>query len=134
MIPLGELPMSLQGAYASFIGKSGLTLERCRIFAGLRRLDYTVVRAPTWDESYTGMNGHATVPTAQGQLTKPTRRDKQPLQYVIGSDILELIHRLVRYLSSTDSNSKVCPSFGPLVAPGLYRSYNDIFRALALIP
>ena len=46
-IPLGELPMSLQGAYASFIGKSGLTLERYQVFAGLRRLGYTVVRAPT---------------------------------------------------------------------------------------
>lgn len=73
-IPLGELPMSLQGAYASFIGKSGLTLERCQVFAGLRRLGYTVVQAPRWDESYTGMNGHATAPTALGQLTKPTRR------------------------------------------------------------
>jgi len=91
MTPLDELPMSLQGAHASFIGKSGLTLERYQVFAGLRRLGYTVVRTPTWDESYTGMNGHVTVPTAQGQLTKPTKRDEQPLQYVIGSDILALI-------------------------------------------
>jgi len=60
MTPFGELPMSLQGAYASFIGKSGLTLERYHIFAGPRRLGYNVVQVPTWDESYTG-----TVPTAQ---------------------------------------------------------------------
>lgn len=82
------------------------------------------------------MNDHATVPTARGQLTKPTRRDEHPLQSIIGSNILALIHRLVRYLftPSTDSNSKVCPSFGPLVVPGLYRSYNDVYRALALIP
>jgi hypothetical protein len=38
------------------------------------------------------------------------------------------------YLCPTDSNGKVCPSFGPLVAPGLYRSYNDIYLALGLIP
>jgi hypothetical protein len=70
--PLGELPTSLQRAYASFIGKSGLTLERYQVFARLRRLGYIVVRALTWDESYTGMNGHAIVSTAQGQRTKPT--------------------------------------------------------------
>ena len=134
--PIGELPMSLQGAYASFIGRSGLTLEQYQVFAGLRRLGYSVVRASTWDESRAGMNGHATVSAGSGQLTTTARRDEQPQQQVIGSGILGLIHRLIRYLfaPSNDSNNKACPSFGPLVAPGLYRSYNDIYRALALIP
>ncbi|RMZ77658.1 hypothetical protein DV738_g4251, partial [Chaetothyriales sp. CBS 135597] len=50
--PIGTLPMSLQGAYASFIGKSGLTLERYLVYAGLKRSGYVVQRAPTWgDES-----------------------------------------------------------------------------------
>jgi hypothetical protein len=98
MTPLGELLASLLRRICNSIGKSGLTLERYQVFTGLRRLGCTVVRAPTWDESYTGMNGHATVPTAQGQLTEPTRRDDQWLQYVIRSDILALVHRLVRYL------------------------------------
>jgi tRNA-splicing endonuclease subunit Sen54 len=133
---LGELPMSLQGAYASFIGKSGLTLECYQVFAGLRRLGYTVVRAPTWNDSQTGMNGHSILPADSGQLTKAEREFDQIQQEGSGSGIIELIHRLVRYLFSPSegSNTKACPSFGPLVAPGLYRNYNDIYRALALIP
>jgi tRNA-splicing endonuclease subunit Sen54 len=134
---IGELPMSLQGAYASFMGKSGLTLERYQVFAGLRRLGYTVARAPSWADGYMGMNGHAAVPADSGQPTKTARNDDdRQQQQTSGSGILGLIHRLVRYLfaPSNDSNGKACPSFGPLVAPGLYRSYNDIYRALTLIP
>jgi tRNA-splicing endonuclease subunit Sen54 len=135
--PIGELPMSLQGAYASFIGMSGLTLERYQVFSGLRRLGYTVVRAPTWDASYTGMNGHGAALADSGQLAKTEKQDDdRQQQQASGTGILGLIHRLVRYLfaPSSDSNRKACPSFGPLVAPGLYRSYNDIYRALTLIP
>lgn len=134
---VGELPMSLQGAYASFIGKSGLTLERYQVFAGLRRLGYTVVRAPTWDDSCAEMNGHARVPADSAQLMKTGRHvDGRPPQNFSRSGILGLIHRLVRYLfaPSDDGNSRACPSFGPLVAPGLYRSYDDIYRALVLVP
>ena len=132
---IGELPMSLQGAYASFIGRSGLTLERYQCFAGLRRLGYTVVRAPTWDESQTGMNGQAPTSADPGQLIRVGRRAEQT-QQADGSGILGFIHRLVRYLltPSHDKIVKACPSFGPLVAPGLHRSYNDIYRALMLIP
>ena len=133
--PIGELPMSLQGAYASFIGKSGLTLERYQVFAGLRRLGYAVNRAPTWDESPPGMDCHAIALADSGQLTRTGGRAELP-QRAASSGILGLVHRLLCYLftPSNDKNPKTCPSLGPLVAPGLYRSYNDIYRALALIP
>lgn len=42
------LPMSLQAAYACFIGRAGLTLERFSVYTGLRRVGYTLVRAPLW--------------------------------------------------------------------------------------
>lgn len=42
------LPMSLQAAYACFIGRAGLTLERFSVYTGLRRVGYTLVRAPSW--------------------------------------------------------------------------------------
>jgi tRNA-splicing endonuclease subunit Sen54 len=134
--PLGELPMSVQGAYASLIGRSGLTLERYQVFAGLKRLGYTVVRAPTWNDSQTGMNGHSILPPDSGPLTKAEREYDQAQQQASRSGIIGLIHRLVRYLfaPSGGSDNKACSSFGPLVAPGLYRNYNDIYRALALIP
>ncbi|EFE44618.1 tRNA splicing endonuclease subunit (Sen54), putative [Trichophyton verrucosum HKI 0517] len=46
----GTVPMSLQAAYACFLGRSGLTMERFSVYSGLRRGGYVVVRADTWDE------------------------------------------------------------------------------------
>ena len=122
-----ELPMSLQGAYASFIGKSGLTLERYIVYAGLRRSGYTVMRAPTWLDDDAGLNGHARPPGLPLELAQRSTTSRGVLGSVSG-----LIHRLVQYLFKPDQ-SKACSSLGPLVAPGLYRSYNDIFRALSLV-
>jgi tRNA-splicing endonuclease subunit Sen54 len=139
--PFGELPMSLQGAYASLIGKSGLTLERYQVFAWLRRLGYTVIRAPTWDDGCTRMKGQATVPAASPPITKAREQEKdsqqgqQHQQQATRTGIPGLIDRLLSYLfAPSNSTSKACPAFGPLVAPGLYRNYNDIYRALRLIP
>jgi len=128
---VGELPMSLQGAYASFIGKSGLTLERYQIYASLKRSGYIIQRAPTWSDEEGSSNGHA----------EPTATTSTALVPVLSqstrtvSTATRLINRLVSWLFTPQrSQSQGYPSFGPLVAPGLYRNYNDIFRALALIP
>lgn len=48
------VPMSLQGAYAAFIGREdevggALTFERYSVYAGLKRMGYVVHRAPSWD-------------------------------------------------------------------------------------
>ena len=127
---IGDLPMSLQGAYASFIGKSGLTLERYSVFASLRRSGYTVIRAPTWSAGDARLNGHATRPPDSREVTigKTFARENS------GGGPGGLINRLMRYLFRSDYESRACPSLGPLVGPGLYRSYNNIYRALALIP
>jgi len=126
-VEASELPMSLQGAYASLIGKSGLTLERYIVYAGLRRSGYTVARAPTWSDEEAGLNGHVRphgLPLELAQRAKPSS--------IANSSVSNLIHRLVQYLFKPDQ-SKACSSLGPLVAPGLYRNYNDIFRALSLV-
>lgn len=127
-IQASELPMSLQGAYSSLIGKSGLTLERFLVYAGLRRLGYTVVRAPTWPDTDAGLNGEVRphgLPLELAQWVAPSSG--------IVSNVSSLIHRLVQYLFKPDQ-TKACPSLGPLVAPGLYRNYTDMFRALSIIP
>ena len=131
---VGELPMSLQGAYASFIGKDGLTLERYSVYAGLKRAGYIVQRAPTWhdtDPPQANGHGHPEVPPSTSLL--PTiglpSITSQPRSHI--SSVASLIHRLVSYLFRPPRGES-CPSFGPLVAPGLYRNYGDIFRALAL--
>lgn len=128
-IQASELPMSLQGAYASLIGKNGLTLERYLVYAGLRRLGYTVVRAPTWSPEDAGLNGHIKPYRLPLELSQRVA----PSSSIISSNVSGIIHRLVQYLFKPDQ-AKACPSLGPLVAPGLYRNYNDIFRALTLIP
>jgi tRNA-splicing endonuclease subunit Sen54 len=46
-----DIPMSLQAAYACFMGRGGLTSERYSVYTGLKRLGYIVTRAPAWDGS-----------------------------------------------------------------------------------
>ena len=257
-----ELPMSLQGAYATLIGTSGLSLERYLVYAGLKRAGYILQRAPTWfDEQDGQVNGH--IPASKDSET-PRRnpQDCQPDKSAAveavavapdGAEVIETIRQVIAQgvemdldeitettdLSSlgmdsliamavrsklwteyeidlspfvlmhnpslghlrkalsldkpkaappvdiavqmppatsvllqeksdpTDANSTSlipttsspahsptsptliqrllswllqpshqasCPTLGPLLAPGLYRNYNDVFRALALIP
>ena len=133
----GDLPMSVQGAYASFIGKDNLTLERYTVYAGLKRAGYIVQRAPTWHNTdLPQANGHqfpadhldsrSLLPTTSLPSTN------FPLRTPI-SNVAAFIHKLVSYLFRPQRDDS-CPALGPLVAPGLYRNYLDIFRALALIP
>lgn len=134
---VGELPMSLQGAYASFIGKDGLTLERYNVYAGLRRSGYIVQRAATWDDSYfPDANGHAGPEASMGvpnQITTlSTSHGPGPYNPSIDGPA-GLIRRICSWLFKPQRGES-CPSLGPLVAPGLYRNYADIFRALTLIP
>ncbi|RMZ91893.1 hypothetical protein DV736_g881, partial [Chaetothyriales sp. CBS 134916] len=133
--PIGTLPMSLQGAYASFIGKSGLTLERYLVYAGLKRSGYVVQRAPTWDDESDGhVNGNA------NHHSQPPAPAPPPTSAIISSRTtrtlsppVSLIHRLLLWLINPRIGTSN-PCVGPLLAPGLYRNYNDVFRALALIP
>jgi tRNA-splicing endonuclease subunit Sen54 len=149
---MGELPMSVQGAYASFIGTDGLTLERYTVYAGLKRAGYIVHRAPTWDDTdaATQPNGHSDenvrprtsllhAPSPSTTLSRsqshsqPSSPPYPSQSRSAVSNIASLVHRLVSYLFRPQRGES-CSSLGPLVAPGLYRNYTDIFRALALIP
>ena len=131
----GELPMSLQGAYATFIGTSGLTLERCLVYAGLKRAGYIVQRAPTWSDEQDGQaNGHTPserdLDTASTSSTSLLPTSSHPSTT---STSPTLAHRLLSWLINPHRQPS-CPTLGPLLAPGLYRNYNDVFRALSLIP
>jgi tRNA-splicing endonuclease subunit Sen54 len=139
---LGSLPMSLQGAYASFIGKDGLTLERYSVYAGLKRAGYIVQRAPTWHDidppRVNGYGDHAVPPPPISLPFSNTAASNQTTTSVVSperaiSTIASLVQRLVAYLFRPERGLSN-PSHGPLVAPGLYRSYADIFRSLSLVP
>ncbi len=125
-----ELPMSLQGAYATFVGSSGLTLDRYLVYAGLKRAGYIVQRAPTWSDEQDGqINGH----TATAEAHEYASTSNASLVPSSTSSSPTLIQRLLSWLINPHRQPSR-PSFGPLLAPGLYRNYNDVFHALALIP
>jgi tRNA-splicing endonuclease subunit Sen54 len=111
----GDVPMSLQGAYAAMMGTDGLTMERFVVYSSLKRAGYTIVRAPTW-----GKDG---IPPNYVHLMGSGSRGQ-------GNSVLSLIPRLFNWLRA--SSPKSCPSFGPLVAPGLYRNYSESLRTHVL--
>ncbi|KAI1135362.1 tRNA-splicing endonuclease subunit sen54 N-term-domain-containing protein [Hypoxylon sp. FL0543] len=102
------IPLSLQAAYALFIGKDGergkITIEKYQVYANLRRTGYKIIRATP-------------IPLPP---SIPTKSPRSLWQWLFS-------------LFPTISQSHP-PPYGPLVKPGLYRSYNQIFAQLALIP
>lgn len=106
------LPMSVQAAYAVFLGMEkagGLTLEELTIYQYLKRAGYIVLRAKD--------NLH-NVPN-----------------YTDTSWEWPIFSPLWRSMFSTKPPALTeRGKTGPLVQPGLYRSYDDIFRMLTVIP
>ncbi|KAK4227582.1 putative tRNA-splicing endonuclease subunit tsp-5 [Podospora fimiseda] len=102
------VPVSLQGAYALLIGGEGergkISLRRFQVYSNLKRCGYLVVRAPPR--------------TIEEKMLEEGRRG------------------LWEWLSSTVAGwtERKPAAFGPLVKPGLYRSYAQIYRQMALIP
>ncbi len=110
---LEGIPLSLQAAYAHLMGCQGLTLERYTVYTSLKRIGYIVQRGPAWyEEDY------------DQDFVKPRQRERDPP--------LGLFARF--YKSLFDSQPLNSPFQGPLITPGLYRNYNDIYRFLNIIP
>jgi len=101
----GGWPLSLQAAYAYLVGMGGLTLERYVVYAGLKRSGYIVVRAPGWDGGE-GVGGGGGAP-------------------VTGAPVLDALG-MWSWLYKALFQAKPIdpPPVGPLVGPGLYRSYS----------
>jgi tRNA-splicing endonuclease subunit Sen54 len=100
------LPMSLQGCYAACLGDgSGLTLERFQVFANLKRTGYTIMRAPSWDSSVADCVG--SIETQQRGVST----------WVVG---------LFCKIFSFAFGEGLSPPSGPLIEPGLWRSYGGL--------
>ena len=116
------LPMSLQGAYAMFIGDDsqvgGLTFERYSVYAGLKRIGYTVLRAPTWDAP-------GPPPSSDCFAPFPQRTWQAGLLNSI------TFWRTVFAKEPKDDTEQQVK--GPLVSPQLFRSYDEIYRRLSLV-
>lgn len=120
-------PMSLQGAYAAFLGYEAgvggkLTMEMYTVYAGLKRSGYVVFRHGTWDDDRAEVQ----------PLVASNPREQEQKKGGYWSHFWSEIWRRM-----TQPSYIVMPenlAYGPLVKPGLYRSYADIFRAMSLIP
>ncbi|KAK7755034.1 tRNA-splicing endonuclease subunit sen54 [Diatrype stigma] len=122
------LPLSLQAAYSLFIGNEGergkISLEKYQVYSNLRRTGYTVLRATPTPLS---------PPDSASSLTaRPT---------TLWQWLFSLFSRPSPNFSNSISattppppSPKNPPPYGPLVKPGLYRSYNPLFAQLAIIP
>ncbi|GAB7343071.1 hypothetical protein MBLNU457_1156t1 [Dothideomycetes sp. NU457] len=113
------LPMSLQGAYAAFIGLAdshddGLTHERYTVYAGLKRMGYAVHRAPSWN---------STPPPPTKECFPPVLGTWQSLGLAAH-----------RWRESLFNRPAGVSKNGPLLGNKTYRSYADIYRSLALVP
>jgi tRNA-splicing endonuclease subunit Sen54 len=106
------VPMSLQAAYALLIGrdaqKGKVSLDRYTVYTNLRRNGYAVLRAPEGD------------PSRHGQVQKSNQN-------------LNNSGSIFSWLFGGFFRSEP-PPFGPLVKPGMYKSYTSIYQQIAIIP
>ncbi|KAE8316208.1 tRNA-splicing endonuclease subunit sen54 N-term-domain-containing protein [Aspergillus transmontanensis] len=105
------IPMSLQAAYACFIGHGGLTVDRFSVYSGLRRLGYTLIRAPGWYDE------------AEEEFEDPESTKRQ------GPGLAGIYGRFMDWLHSSTTTA-----VGPVAGLGIHRNYNDIYRKLSIIP
>lgn len=133
-LKIGKLPMSLQGAYACLIGKSGLTLERYTVYANLRRAGYVVLRAPTWTGAVADINAEQ----RKTDIVSPSETAIQSSLSVAKLNPFYLLGRLFAWLFTSSPKPATVPAYnlalGPLISPGIFRNYFDIYRQLSLIP
>ncbi|KAJ5497472.1 hypothetical protein N7463_009459 [Penicillium fimorum] len=115
-----SVPMSLQAAYACFMGHGGLTLERYSVYTGLKRLGYALLRAPGWCDDLVKEDADASYAT---ETTPPTLHGPG-LAGILGS-LFNWIH---------DPRSTASTATGPIIGTGIHRNYMDIYRKLAIIP
>lgn len=105
------IPMSLQAAYACFMGRGGLTLERYSVFTGLRRLGYVITRAPGWDDTATVDSNDA---SRKGAYTQAPRR---------GAGLAGIFSVFFDWLH--DPLSTASTSVGPIVGCGIHPNYSE---------
>ena len=108
------IPMSLQAAYAALMGRSGLTSERFSVYTGLRRLGYTIVRAPGWYDEEEGADCN------ESEQTIPERPQVRGLSGIFE----QLLQWLYRPTPTT--------ALGPAAGLGIHRSYGT-FSGLLLL-
>lgn len=106
------IPLSIEAAYSLLIGKEGergkVSLQKFQVFSNLKRAGFNVLRAPR--------------PSSHKQLLQQNQPSTSPSVSFFS------------WLTSLLLPSPTPKPYGPLVQPGLYRSYVPIYRQLSLLP
>lgn len=109
------LPMSLQAAYAMLLGEDSergkISFERYTVYSNLKRAGYVVMRA-----------------TAAGPRANTTNCNQAGWLQPSSSIFSWLWGRLFAEVEVKH------PAYGPLVKPGMYRTYNAIYQQIAIVP
>lgn len=111
------MPLSLQACYSLLVGEGEglIQLERFQVYANLKRTGYVVNRAPPPTRAF----------ELEGEDLNPSTMEQRE----------GLLSWLVKMVMGEKKEKKIEHlHFGPLVRPGLYRSYNDMYRQLSIIP
>ncbi|PTU24535.1 hypothetical protein P175DRAFT_0513492 [Aspergillus ochraceoroseus IBT 24754] len=100
------IPMSLQAAYACFIGPGGLTIDQFSVFTGLRRLGYTLIRAPGWSGAAAD-----TKPQEDSYSSGLAKRQ--------GPGLVGIFTRFLKWLRDSSPSTVM----GPVAGLGFHHSY-----------
>lgn len=104
------IPMSLQGVYASCLDACG-GLERYQVYSYLKRAGYILARADTFVDE-------------EGEVKKA--ETIRPLTAARPGIFAQIFSKLF--------GPKPAPPHGPVIGKGVYRSYEQIYARLSLIP
>lgn len=107
-----SIPMSLQAAYACFMGRGGLTLERYSVYTGLKRLGYTLVRAPGWCDDI------------QQQDSDAPNASEAAASKLHGPGLAGMLASLFKWIH--DPYSTASTATGPIIGAGIQRHYSEL--------
>jgi tRNA-splicing endonuclease subunit Sen54 len=106
-----SIPMSIQAAYASFVGRGGLTLERYTVYTGLKRLGYTLARAPGWSDE---VEQQVSDTLDAGETATPELR---------GAGLAGIFASIFNWIH--DPHSTASTATGPIIGTGIHRHYSE---------
>jgi tRNA-splicing endonuclease subunit Sen54 len=106
-----SIPMSLQAAYASFVGHGGLTLERYSVYTGLKRLGYSLARAPGWSDEFEQQDS---------DTSKPSKPAAPELR---GAGLAGIFASLFNWIH--DPHATASTATGPIIGTGIRRHYSE---------
>jgi tRNA-splicing endonuclease subunit Sen54 len=105
-----SIPMSLQAAYASFVGHGGLTLERYSVYTGLKRLGYTLARTSGWNDEVEPKDSDTL------ETSKPVTPDLR------GAGLAGIFASIFNWIH--DPHSTASTATGPIIGTGIHRHYS----------